>query len=680
MSLQLLKILSNYKIFAILLLIWLFTSLVVFPRHSLYKGDETSFTGTIKEVSINDKQLTFKLKVSAKETLQGTYFFKTSTNINIEVGDKVKVIGKLTPIPNPTIPGIYSYKNYYASFKIYNYLETAEINIIKKGSFSLKKLISKQISKSPKSAPYLETFYLGITNNIARTTLDSYRTNGISHLFSVSGMHISLLIIFLKKKPSVVLLILCGFLYLFNNSVSFLRAFLSFFLGYLNNKYHLSINSKILAVLSIGLLLLLNPYYIYQIGFWYSSVISLILIFNSDLFNKQSNYFKKIGFISFIAFLSSIPISLNFFFTLNFLTPLFNLLFVPFYTFLIVPLSLLCFVFPFIDSLFFMIIKIFEAISNSFSKVLFGTFILGKPSLIVLLLIIIGLVIALYGFRHRQIVFLLPFLLIIIILIIKPTSLKNEVYILDVGQGDSILVKSQAKTMLIDTSKNKGKDIVLFLKSLKITTLDYLVITHGDLDHIGGSKEILNSIRVKEIIYNLGSLTKEEEILIAKGKQLGTKLSQCTTNRQIILGDIKLTSLNKEFPSENDSSCILYADGSNYKFLFTGDSGILAEQELLRTYQIPQITFLKVGHHGSNTSTSNELLKVLSPKYGFISVGLKNSYHHPSKKVLSNLKKHNIIVKSTSLEGTIRVLLERKGTIYTYPPYNRVGRYKKRFI
>ena len=230
---------------------------------------------------------------------------------------------------------------------------------------------------------------------------------------------------------------------------------------------------------------------------------------------------------------------------------------------------------------------------------------------------------------------------------------------LDVGQGDPILISFPYNkgNILIDTggiysssySITKNETIP-YLKSLGITHLDYLIITHGDYDHMGESINLVNKFKVNKVIFNIGNYNDLELELINTLKEKNIKYYQ--NIKKISIDSNILYFLNtKEYNDENDNSSVIYLNYNNIKFLFMGDSGINRESDILKKYNLNNIDILKVGHHGSNTSSSKYFIDKINPKYSIISVGKNNWYGHPNAEVLDNLD--NSKIYRTDMDGSI---------------------------
>ena len=242
---------------------------------------------------------------------------------------------------------------------------------------------------------------------------------------------------------------------------------------------------------------------------------------------------------------------------------------------------------------------------------------------------------------------------------------------IDVGQGDSLLLVDKNKSILIDTGgitsfkkevwaqreKNysivKSKTVPL-LKSLGIRKINYLILTHGDFDHLGETLNLLKYYKVDTIIINSNYKNYLEKKIINSHKNVVVGYE----GYEININDLNLIQLNEDLSDENDSSQIYYATYKDTSILLTGDASVKSEKILLEKYDIGHIDILKVGHHGSNTSTSINLLKETNPTIGLISCGLNNKFNHPNIETINKLNKYKVKYYRTDLQGTIKVNLK----------------------
>ena len=181
---------------------------------------------------------------------------------------------------------------------------------------------------------------------------------------------------------------------------------------------------------------------------------------------------------------------------------------------------------------------------------------------------------------------------------------------------------------------------------------------HGDFDHMGDSLYLIDKFKVENVIFNCGEFNALEKELIKKLNK--RKVNYCYCIKELNIGKYKLDFLNtKVYDNENDNSNVIYTEFNGYKFMFMGDAGIEKEKDILDKYNLANIDVLKVGHHGSRTSSSEEFINSINPKYSLISVGKNNRYGHPKKSVLDILK--NSKVYRTDQDGSIEIKIKNGG-------------------
>ena len=178
---------------------------------------------------------------------------------------------------------------------------------------------------------------------------------------------------------------------------------------------------------------------------------------------------------------------------------------------------------------------------------------------------------------------------------------------------------------------------------------------HGDFDHMGEVINLVNNFKVEKVIFNCGTLNIKH-----------IKYYSCI--KELTINKYKLQFLNtKEYDNENDNSNVIYLNYYNYKFLFMGDAGTTKEKDIIEKYHLKQIDFIKIGYHGSDTSSSAYFINNINPKYSVISVGKNNRYGHPKDEVLDTLK--NSKIYRTDLDGSIEIKLNKNVyKISTCPP------------
>ena len=364
----------------------------------------------------------------------------------------------------------------------------------------------------------------------------------------------------------------------------------------------------------------------------------------------SNNYLFSLLKVSLLSFFVSIPITLFNYYQLNVLSILYNLFFVPLVSIIIFPLSLIVFIFKPLRPIYNLFIIILENVSLLLSKIRIGKLIFKRLPLIVYLFYFF--IIILFLFRKKKEYIYLILILLSIHYFIPYFDRSDYIKVIDVGQGDSCLLHSNNKNILIDTGGKINKEGDIFfntiypvLKSDGIKKIDLLIISHGDFDHIGEAKTIIDNFKVKKIIINCNEINSLEKRIVNKNTIIGYQ------GTYFNIGDYYLIQLNEDMFDENDSSQIYLIIYNNIRMLFMGDASKKTEELLLENYDIGKIDLLKVGHHGSNTSSGKEFINEINPKYSIISVGKNNRYGHPNKEVLYNLKDTKIY--RTDQDGSI---------------------------
>ena len=673
-----LKIILQCNVIFIILTIIIIPYVLVFTKvikyESAYTGNETSITGKIKEFSINGNKL--KLTINAKEDIIATYYLesideKEELFNNIAIGKTIKLNGRLeSPLKN-TIPNNFNYKKYLYNEKIFYLFAVDSYKIIKENNFldKIKDFLIKR-AYNLENGDYLLVLVLGDKSMISSDIYNNYQTNGTSHLLAISGSHVAVLLTifsFLLKKvkdiPKLIILsiILLFFCFLTNFQAAVCRAIFFFIINQINKIGNFNYSNLQVLFFTAFIMLIINPFVIYDLGFIYSFIICGGIIYYSD--KITGNYFIKMLKLSTISFLFSLPISACINYEVNITSILINMLFVPWISVIVFPLAIITFIFPFLNGFLSITLTITNFLNNLFVK--FSLFInIPKTSFILIVLLFIFIVLL----KHNKKFFGGILVLLLIIKTLPKLNSNYYIYYLDIGQGDSTILISpyQKDVVMIDTggkityeteaweksnkTYNLSDNTIKFLKSLGITCLDNLIITHGDFDHTGEAINLVNSFKVEKVIFNCGLYNDLEKELIKVLDKKKIKYYSCI--RELNIDNNKLHFLQtKEYDNENDNSNVIYTELNGYKFMFMGDASGITEKEILNKYNLPDIDVLKAGHHGSKTSSSKEFIDTINPKYSIISVGKNNRYGHPNKEALDNLEDSKIY--RTDQDGSI---------------------------
>lgn len=558
----------------------------------------------------------------------------------------------------------FSYRNYLKSQNIHWQIQISSIQSLERNSSFLsfvKNSIQQRIKEIDPNDTYLNLFLLGSKKNYDD---ELYRQMGVSHLFCISGMHfsffLSLFFSIVKDRKKATILsfpFLLFYAWMIGFSMSVVRVLGAILFSITPLKKYITNHEFYLLFFCI--LLLLNPYRIYDIGFLYSFVVSDALILFSKKFTKK-NVVVRLIYMSWISFVASIPITLSSQYELQFTSILWNIIYIPWVSHILFPLSFLTVCFPVLFPLFSFALTVLETGNQIVNQLLPDAIIFCKPNFWFYLLFA-------YLFYRKGTLRWKWISVISLLCLLKITTLfyPSELVFFDVGQGDSILLRDE-KVILIDTGgklqyakeewqKKETESyaervIIPYLKATGITKIDYLILSHGDYDHMGEAENLVNNFNVENVIFNCGELNELETRLIQMLEKKNILYHQCL--KELNLNHQKIQFLNTEiYGDENEDSNVIYMNWQGRKLLFMGDAGIDRERKLLKKYELKNIDVLKVGHHGSKTSSSEEFIQKVKPKYSIISVGRKNRYGHPHQEVLNYLK--NSKVYRTDQDGSI---------------------------
>ncbi len=390
-------------------------------------------------------------------------------------------------------------------------------------------------------------------------------------------------------------------------------------------------------LLGIGMIfIIIDRYSILSSAFFYAFGLSFLFLLTNRMINKGRNeHLKKLRRRAPLeSFLLPSSIQTG---KISVFAPFFRLLATP----IILPFVFLCFVsflsVPFTHSITWygnLIRKILKLFSYAELSIPW----IGSNSEAVIislyLLLLFSLLLIDSGLHHFAYKILrLSGLSVILNMIPIMNMFTKEVTFINVGQGDALIIRDGLKSVMIDTGGALSFDIakevdIPYLYRKRIYHLDYLISTHDDFDHSGGVASLIRNYDVNHYISKASSFP-------------------------ITIGDIHLENLNVYEDGGNDGSLVIYMDFIGKKFLFMGDAGTQIEKKIIEDNPSLEVDILKVGHHGSDTSTSASFIKAIKPKEAIISVGENNRYKHPSESVLETLTLYNVKIRRTDEEGSI---------------------------
>lgn len=516
---------------------------------------------------------------------------------------------------------------------------------------------------------YLATFIFGV--NLQDSDFkEATRQIGISHILAISGLHISILLgllsmlldkVFYLNRPKNVIKIcfLIFYLFLTNFQLTIIRSALMIILAnYFKQKNFAYTNLDVFSM--VGLLLLtLHPRYLFLMSFELSFLSTFIIItFFSEF--KRRNPFISSFLLTFTIFFASLPLMLKYNYEINLLTllvsPLYSLLF----EFILFPLTLIALIFPFIAPYLEYVFLLFEKSvyylgDNRQFFLIFGS--VNSFEIIiyfVLFFLFCASLLSRKGIKRRLM------LIALFLFILYERPLFNpfyEVKFLDVGQGDAILISSPYDTdhYLVDAHNTAYN----YLKFYGVKRLTAFFVTHGHSDHLGNYSSVIKIFKPKKLYTSYYDRTDS----LAKAKA-NYPFGLLKKGMVLKKGNVSFKVLGPSFYSENenDNSLVMLLEIYDKSFLLAADMEKKEEESLLDN--LHTITVYKVAHHGSNSSSTKELLDKIKPQYSVISVGANNSYHLPNNDLvlkLANLYRTDYDQTITFIVGK-RLFKINKGT------------------
>lgn len=661
---------SIFIIFLIILSITISTLLIKNYSYNLLKEGNINTFGKVHNVlEYSDYQ-----KVILK--INNGYVYFNSNDKKYTPGDLVKIHGSIKQGDLSHTPNGFNYKEHLKYNNIFGKFIPKEVEIIGKSfsiylfHFKINQYIINNFDNSYNGI--LSALVIGNKNFMSEEIRNEINNNGISHLFVISGLHMEMisLTLFLilkllkvkeKIRPYLVLIVLIIYFIITAFMVSILRVIIGFIISNLLSKQMKGFTPIDKFSINAGIVLLINPYYLFSYSFLLSYIIVLGIILLKPYLKTQKGlktYLFNNILISTNSMLISLPIITSISNNVNLLSIIFNIIFIPFVTYLVLPMSFLTILIPPIKYFYKILISLFLFLNNFCSKIDILNLSFSHYSffLFIIYYIIFYLLIK-KRILKKKLKIISIYLLLLIYLVYQPyISIKNEIHFLDLPNGDAVAIikHHQLQNILIDTGDVDATELVSFLKRKGIKKIDHIFISHGDSDHIGGIKSLINEFKIKKIY-----ISAYDEVSINYFKKYKFKNTLVIPLKQGDTIKIDEYTFNVLWPnngnnSVNNNSLVLLANINHLTSLFTGDIEKEVESKLISMYPNLKIDILKVPHHGSNTSSSEIFLNNIEFKIAVAMNGYGNKFNFPSSYVVKRYQSlDNVIMYNTKEYGTI---------------------------
>lgn len=705
------KYLYKKMFFIILLIIFLlglfYSKFKLEDYQNKYNGGEINTT--IKILSLN-KNTEYYLAYICKNENADKFIIYFPKEMDIEIGQVFYVNASFEKPTEMRNRGGFNYAKYLYSQNIYGILEIEseediflkelpEFNIVNEIRESIINFFERIFPKN--DVGIMVGMIIGDTSYITEETKNDFKNAGITHLLAVSGSNITYIIIFTKflfnsligRKNSnyIVIIFLIIFMLVAGSSPSVVRATIMGIIIIIAEI--ISRKPNIYASLSTSALIILiyNPLSIFDMGFLLSfgGTIGIVLFYEKikawiiNKFSIKNNvlvYIVETLSVTLSAQIVLTPIMCYAFNTISFVSILVNVLIVPisgiltilgFVTYII---GIICFpVAKFFGYSIFIIIRIITIIANMFSKIPFSNILVITPKIYWIIIYYLIIYRIIFKVRNRLMNFSLYILIVICIFIELLPHNCLEINFIDVGQGDCTYIETRSgETILIDGGGSENSDydvgesiLLPYILDRQKMKIDLMIISHMHEDHIEGLITIIEKIKVERII--LGRCNNNDlyrKFLDISAKK-GIKIETVYAGETIYMDDVKIEVLYPEKyeridENENNNSLILKLIYENVSVLFTGDIEKEGEEKISGNINAD---ILKVAHHGSKTSSTENFISRVKPQICLIGVGDDNKFGHPNHEVIERLKNNNCIIYRTDENGEISIKI-KKDKIY----------------
>lgn len=668
------------------------------------------YTGIIDSpVTITEQKIEFILKeTNRKDPILVLHFLDAEENrdthqfLTLRYGATCTVEGVLERPAHARNPYQFDYEQYLHKKGITNQLILDSLDSISCEdnsffeylySFRMKLIKLTSDKLHPETASWLHALVLGDDSLLDTEIIELFQRWSLSHILAISGLHIGIIVAILyvglvrfsittKERANWFLIIFLPiYAVMAGGQPSVWRASLMVLFISIIQKAKIKINYTDGISIIFLFLVLFDKYIIYHIGFQLSFAVTFGLILSQKWIANAKSNIERIFQISFISQMVILPLQVHYFLIFQPLSILLNVIVVPYFSLFVIPFmfSLLFLSFlpdPLVDFMEDFFIFIHQIVLWFIQKVdsylnyplLIGDFPFYYVCIYYLLFVL--MMVNLENFRLiRSFRYGLCLIVFLIFLSLRPFfSPVGTVTMLDIGQGDAFIIELPYRkgVFIIDAGASFSfhdfaptdrvyKQIIRpYLQGRGIYKIDTIFLSHNDLDHSGSMSYILEEIKVDEVVINEYHALQDEEIDLINQHQITLTIAKFNEIIERKGQLFQVLSPKTDKNDENENSLVIYTSLGGKGWLFVGDIGKETERSIINYFPKLHIDVLKVGHHGSNTSTDTAFIQHTKPDYALISAGVNNRYGHPTKEVLQTLNEQAVIVYRTDLQGAVQ--------------------------
>ena len=616
-------------------------------------------------------------------------------------GQTVEIFGRLSVANEPTVPHRFNFRTFLRHQDIHLTLHTSQLQVVETrfSPWRFQYDLSDWIRESfpPLTASYLQSFFLGVRDDMDSETMDMFSNLGILQIFSISGVNVTLLTGIVKNTlkrlglidifvDAIVILFCICFVFIAGGSVSVIRACSMAMLAIINRRFKIGLSSFDIFSLVFISNFLFNPRVIFQGGFQFSYWISFVLICSRSTLKNLSPLQSRIVIV-YLARMASIPLSVASSYEVNITSYISNLLISPILMTLIIPSLLITLFLPFLAPLMDLMLQAFQYLNGFLEPILSLNITFGAVSLPFIVLLMACLLLSCYLYEKHQNLLVRLALIGVYLLILEGNRLwqpYSAVTFLDVGQGDAAIIRSpyQSCTIVIDTggdmSRVRSDNPSIFSHTLEpyllgngVRHIDFLILTHEHYDHIAEAIPLMNRFNVRNLMISEAEIDRQMEAIIDEAYRLNIPVHVVRPLDRFSCGNQVYTFIHDEVDNRdvNEDSLVMTVELDGFNVMLTGDIGHVTEPAILANHQLSHIDVYQVAHHGSRYSNSLAFMEALNIRYAIVQAGRRNFYGHPHAELFEVIDTLNIPLLNTITHGTVQFRW-RNGNyhIYIWPP------------